>query len=137
MDIELLEQRRQLEAGFASENWSHLSFQQRLELCRELENNYAAEHNVTPCYVTAMYMDGGTYGYQSNHTIVLNSHVLEEGTFHVILRNENKQPILDANGDPVERVVHIPAANWSAMETVYHEGTHGIQEAKGKLPFTY
>ncbi len=137
MNSELLEQRRLLEAGFASENWSNLSFPQKLELCRELENNYAAEHGVTPCYVTAMPMDDGTYGYQTNHTIVLNSHVLEDGTFHLILRDENNQPILDENGLPVKKAVAIPASNWRTMETMYHEGTHGIQESEGRLASTY
>ena len=137
MDNELLERRRQLESGFATENWSRLNYQQRLELCRELENNYAAERGVAPCYITAEEMEDGTYGYQSGRSIVLNSHVLEDGTFHVTLRDENDQPLLGEDGRPVEKAVPIPAANWAVMETVYHEGTHGVQEAQGSAgPWT-
>ena len=90
LNAELLKQRRRLEAGFASENWARLNFSQRLELCRQLENNYAAECGVLPCHVTSQPMEDWTYGYQTNHTIVLNSHVLEDGVFHVILRDENR-----------------------------------------------
>ncbi len=136
-NIKLTLERNAIESKFSSENWSQMNFGQRLQACRELENNYAAERGVQPCEVTYEYMDGGTYGYQSNGVITLNAYVLEEGNFHTLLRDDNNAIIRDENGVPMETTVPINGANWATMETVYHEGTHGVQEAEGRLSRTY
>ena len=137
MDNNLIERRHQLERGFASDNWYSLTLTQKLELCREIENNYASEHHVRPCYVTCDYMEGTTYGYQSNSTIVLNQYILEDGRIHAFLRDQDKNIIMDNYGQPIETSQEVPASNWATLETLYHEGTHGIQEAENRSAYTY
>lgn len=134
---QLFLERRAIEAQFATENWSQMNFTQRLDACRRLEENYAAENGVQPSLVTFEYMDGASYGYQNGNTITLNAYILDEGTFHTLLRDENGHVLTDESGMPMESVVPIRGSNWATMESVYHEGTHGIQEAQGRLSNTY
>lgn len=119
----------QLHGLFSSETWSSLSFNERINACQEVENRYATEHNVEPCNVTHQQMDGASYGWQSGQTICLNTFLVRDGCFNVTYRDENG----------VAQTTQIPAMapSWNTLDTVYHEGTHGIQEATGNMPSTY
>ena len=119
----------QLHSLFSSETWSPLSFNERINACQEIENRYAIEHNVEPCNVTHQQMDGASYGWQSGQTICLNTSLVRDGCFNVTYRDENG----------VMQTAQIPAMapSWNTLDTIYHEGTHGIQEATGNMPATY
>lgn len=119
----------QLYGLFSSETWNSLSFGERINACQEVENRYATEHNVEPCNVTHQQMDGAAYGWQSGQTICLNTYLVCDGCFNVTYCNENG----------VSQTAQIPAMapSWNTLDTVYHEGTHGIQEATGNMPSTY
>lgn len=119
----------QLTALFGSENWQSLSFAERMNACQEVENRYAAENNVQPCTVTHQPMDGACYGWQSGNTICLNSYLVADGQFCT--------QYTDQNGNVQTVRTDALAPGWNTLDTVYHEGTHGIQEQTGRMPSTY
>jgi hypothetical protein len=119
----------QLHSLFSSETWKSLSFEERLNACQEVENRYAAEHNVEPCTVTHQPMEGASYGWQSGKTICLNTSMVRDGCFNVTYQDET--------GTTQTAQIPVMAPSWSTLETVYHEATHGIQEANGNMPSTY
>ncbi|MCR4642140.1 MAG: hypothetical protein K5697_08945 [Lachnospiraceae bacterium] len=119
----------QLHTLFSSGQWSFLSFEDRMNACQEVENRYAAENHVAPCTVVPRQMDGGTYGWQSGRIICLNESLVKDGCFSVTYTDENQ--LSQTSLVPVE------APNWNVLDTVYHEGTHGIQESLGMVPDTY
>lgn len=119
----------QLHALFSSETWSSLSFSERINACQEVENRYAAERNVAPCSITHQQMDGAAYGWQSGQTICLNTSLVRDGCFNVTYRDEN--------GAIQTAQIPAMAPGWNTLDTVYHEGTHGAQEATGNMPSTY
>ena len=119
----------QLHGLFSSETWSSLSFGERINACQEVENRYAIEHNVEPCNVTHQQMDGASYGWQSGQTICLNTSLVRDGCFNVTYRDEN--------GALQTTQIPAMAPSWNTLDTVYHEGTHGVQEATGNMPSTY
>lgn len=119
----------QLHGLFSSETWSSLSFGDRINACQEVENRYATEHNVEPCNVTHQQMDGASYGWQSGQTICLNASLVRDGCFNVTYRDEN--------GALQTTQIPAMAPSWNTLDTVYHEGTHGLQEATRNMPSTY
>lgn len=119
----------QLLGLFSTGQWGKLSFSEKLDACQEVENRYAAAHNCEPCTVRAEPMTGATFGYQNNHSICLNEGVVRDGVF---LTED-----VDENGATVLVPVDVRASNWQTLETVFHEGTHGIQESRGQMPGTY
>lgn len=119
----------QLTALFSSESWKSLSFSQRINACQEVENRYAAENNVQPCTITYQPMNGACYGWQNGNTICLNSYLLQDGQFCT--------NYTDANGNKQSIRTDVLAPGWNTLDTVYHEGKHGIQEQTGKMPSTY
>lgn len=119
----------QLHTLFSTNNWNALNFNQRINACQEVENRYATENGVSPCQVRHENMNGSTYGYQSGNTIVLNTSLLRDGTFVTEYK--------DANGNTQIAQVKALAPSWNTLDTIYHEGTHGIQEASGRMPYTY
>lgn len=119
----------QLTALFSSDSWKSLSFSQRLNACQEIENRYAAENNVQPCLVTYQPMNGACYGWQNDNTICLNSYLLQDGQFSTSFK--------DSAGNTQSIRTNVLAPGWNILDTVYHEGTHGIQEQTGKMPATY
>lgn len=119
----------QLLGLFSTDQWGKLSFSEKLDACQEVENRYAAAHNCEPCTVRAEPMTGATFGYQNNHSICLNEDVVRDGVF---LTED-----VDENGATVLVPVDVRASNWQTLETVFHEGTHGIQESRGQMPGTY
>ena len=118
----------QLLGLFSTDRWGKLSFSEKLDACQEVES-YAAAHNCEPCTVRAEPMTGATFGYQNNHSICLNEGVVRDGVF---LTED-----VDENGATVLVPVDVRASNWQTLETVFHEGTHGIQESRGQMPGTY
>lgn len=116
-------------ALFSSDNWKSLTFSQRIDACQEIENRYATENNVQPCLVTHEPMNGAYYGWQNGNTICLNSYLLRDGQFCT--------SFMDADGKTQSIRTNALAPGWNTLETVYHEGTHGIQEQTGKMPSTY
>lgn len=119
----------QLTALFSSETWKTLSFSQRISACQEIENRYAVENNVHPCIITYQPMDGACYGWQSGNTICLNSYLLQDGQFCTNFK--------DSTGNTQSIRTNVLAPGWNTLDTVYHEGTHGIQEQAGRMPSTY
>ena len=119
----------QLTAIFSAESWKGLSFSEKMNACQEVENRYAAENNVQPCTVTHEKMDGACYGWQSGNTICLNTYLVQDGQFCT--------HYTDQNGVPQEVRTNALAPGWNTLDTVYHEGTHGIQESTGRMPSTY
>lgn len=119
----------QLTALFSSETWKTLSFSQRINACQEIENRYAAENNVQPCMITHQPMNGACYGWQSGNTICLNTYLLQDGQFCTSFK--------DSAGNTQTVRTDVLAPGWNTLDTVYHEGTHGIQEQTGKVPSTY
>ena len=119
----------ELHALFSGPVWETLNFQNRLEACQEVENRYAAENGVPPCTVKAKHMQGATYGYQYKNTIALNRSLLQDGTFLT--------EFTDLNGRTQRVKTKTLAPGWNMLDTVYHEGTHGIQTALGRMPRTY
>lgn len=119
----------QLTALFSSDTWKSLSFSQRLNACQEVENRYAAENNVHPCTITYRPMNGACYGWQNGNTICLNSYLLQDGQFCTNLE--------DSYGNVQSIRTDVLAPGWNTLDTVFHEGTHGIQEQLGRMPSTY
>lgn len=114
---------------FSSGKWEYLTPDEKLDACQEVANRYAVENNTWACRVKVADMDGSAYGEEFRGCIVLNGHLVNDGQF--ISKD------VDAGGNIVDKPVDVPAANWQVLETVYHEATHGIQEAKGTLNHTY
>ena len=114
---------------FSTEKWDHLTPDEKTEACQEVVNRYAVENNTWACKVSLSEMEGSSYGYESRGCIVLNEHLVKDGQF--ISKD------IDADGNIVYTPIKVDAANWNVLDTVYHEGTHGIQEAKGTLHRTY
>lgn len=121
--------RGQLNALFSSAQWAGLSFAERLDACQEVANRYAAEHDVEPCLITHHPMEGSAYGEQFGSTIRLNTYLVRDGQFCTHFTDEN--------GNRVESRIDALAPSWNTLDTVYHEGTHGIQEQLGQIPGTY
>lgn len=119
----------QLTALFSSQNWKSMSFSERMTACQEVENRYATENNVQPCTVTHQSMNGACYGWQSGNTICLNTHLVADGQFCT--------QYIDQNGNTQTVRTDALAPGWNILDTVYHEGTHGIQEQTGRMPSTY
>lgn len=119
----------QLNALFSSAQWAGLSFAERLDACQEVANRYAAEHDVEPCLITHHPMEGSAYGEQFGSTIRLNTYLVRDGQFCTHFTDEN--------GNRVESRIDALAPSWNTLDTVYHEGTHGIQEQLGQIPGTY
>lgn len=119
----------QLHALFSSAQWSGLSFEERLDACQEVANRYAAEHDVEPCLITHHPMEGSAYGEQFGSTIRLNTYLVRDGQFCT--------HFFDENGNRVENRIDALAPSWNTLDTVYHEGTHGIQTQLGQIPGTY
>lgn len=105
---------------FASGNWrNHMSYQDRLQACQEVENRLAQERGTYARAVVARAMDGSTYGYRSGAYIVMNEHILRDNAFHVSYKDEN--------GVDVTAKVEIDAVSWQTLDTVHHEDWHGVQ----------
>lgn len=119
----------QLTALFSSDTWKSLSFSQRLNACQEVENRYATENNVQPCTITYQPMNGACYGWQNGNTICLNSYLLQDGQFCTNFK--------DSYGNMQSVRTDVLAPGWNTLDTVFHEGTHGIQEQSGRMPSTY
>lgn len=119
----------QLTALFSSDTWKSLSFSQRLNACQEIENRYAMENNVHPCTITYQPMNGACYGWQNGNTICLNSYLLQDGQFCTNYK--------DSYGNVQSIRTDVLAPGWNTLDTVFHEGTHGIQEQSGRIPSTY
>ncbi len=119
--------RVELHSLFSSRNWENLPFHQRLRACQEVENRYAIENETSPCLVTYKQMEGPTCGVQINGTIYLNTSFLKEGVFI------SHDPFVPTN----VYETRVPAANWTMLDTIYHEGTHGIQEQQDRMFATY
>ena len=119
----------QLHSLFSSKTWNKLSFEDKVGACQEVENRYALSNGVAPCTIQTAKMQGGTYGYQIGNTITLNESLLKNGTFI--------QSYSDTNGNIQIREIPVIAPSWNTLDTIYHEGTHGIQEATGRMPNTY
>ena len=106
---------------FASDNWrNHMSYQDRLQACQEVENRLAQERGTLARAVIPKQMDGKTYGYQSGAYLVMNEHMLRDNAFPVSYKDEN--------GTDVTHKVEIDAVSWQTLDTVYHEDWHGVQE---------
>ena len=119
----------QLHSLFSTDIWNSLSLDQKINACQEVENRYASEHGVNPCRVIPEKMNGSTYGYQRGNTIAINSNLLQDGTFVT--------EYTDANGNAQTASIKALAPSWNVLDTIYHEGTHGIQQASGRMPYTY
>lgn len=110
-----------LQCLFASDNWrNHMSCQDRLQACQEVENRLAQERGTLPRAVVPRPMDGKTYGFQSGACIVMNEHMLRDNAFYISYRDEN--------GADVTAKVEIDAVSWQTLDTVYHEDWHGAQQ---------
>lgn len=114
---------------FSTEKWNSLGFSSRLEACQEAENRYAQAKGSSPCTVTHTWMEGRCYGQQNNQTIYLNTWLLESGEFHSTFTGED--------GRIQSMSVSVPAPGWQMLDTIYHEGTHGLQESQGRIPYSY
>lgn len=114
---------------FGTSSWDKLSFESKMDACQEVENRYAAANQVPPCKVTAEPMLGGSYGYQGAGVVTLNEHLVRDGQF--VTKD------LDDRGNVVLVNVDAPASNWNVLDTVFHEGTHGIQESQERMAETY
>ncbi len=114
---------------FSTDQWGKLSFAEKIDACQEVENRYAAAHGCEPCTVRAEPMTGATFGYQDGRSICLNESVVRDGTF---LTED-----VDENGATVLVPMDVRASNWQTLETVFHEGTHGLQESRGQVPGVY
>lgn len=119
----------QVTALFSSDTWKSLSLSQRLDACQEIENRHAAENNTEPCLITHQPIDGASYGWQNGNTICLNTFLIQDGEFCTTF--------MDADGRTQTVRTAVPAAGWNTLDTIYHEGTHGIQEHTGRMPSVY
>ena len=121
--------RAQLHSFFSSDKWKTLDLNTKINVCQEIENRYAHENGVNPCVIRHESMNGSTYGYQFGNTITLNTNLLRDGIFVTQFK--------DSNGITQTVQTQAIAPSWNTLDTVYHEGTHGIQTAKGQIPHTY
>lgn len=119
----------ELTALFSSDTWRFLSFSQRINACQEIENRYASENNVQPCTITYKPMNGACYGWQNGNIICLNLYLLQDSQFCTNFK--------DSAGNTQTVRTDVLAPGWNTLDTVFHEGTHGIQEQTGRMPSTY
>ena len=119
----------QLFGLFRTDSWNQMSFSDKMNACQEVENRYAAANNVGPCQVTARPMIGSCYGEQSGNTICLNAYLIQGNYF---LTED-----VDQQGNTILVGTPVSAANWNVLDTMFHEGTHGIQVAQGRAAATY
>lgn len=118
----------QLFSLFSAENWNTMDLYEKIAACQEVENRYAEEKGVEPCNVVITPMDGAAYGQQNGKLIFINSYLLENGEFRTSMKQYGENYVL---------TTPVGAPGWNVLETVYHEGTHGIQESNGVKPKTY
>ena len=121
--------RVQLHSFFSSDTWKTLDLNTKINVCQEVENRYAHENGVNPCVIRHESMNGSTYGYQFGNIITLNTDFLRDGVFITEFK--------DSNGITQTVQTQALAPSWNTLDTVYHEGTHGIQSTKGQIPHTY
>lgn len=114
---------------FSSETWRGLNFTDRINACQEVENRHAVANGVEPCTVAHQQMDGAAYGWQKGDTICLNTSLVKDGVFITAYTDEN--------GASRQVRTEALAPGWNVLDTVYHEGTHGVQEQTGAAPETY
>ena len=119
----------QLHGLFSSETWRKLSLPDRINACQEVENRHAVANGVEPCTVSHQQMDGAAYGWQEGDTICLNTSLVRDGVFITSCADEK--------GTSHQVYTEALAPGWNILDTVYHEGTHGIQEQRGVSPETY
>ena len=119
----------QLHTLFSTEKWEQLSFEDRINACQEVENRYASENGVAPCEIKCEQMNGASYGWQNGNTICLNTSLVRDGVFIT--------SYTDQFGQKCQIETAALAPSWNTLDTVYHEGTHGIQQATGRMPNTY
>lgn len=119
----------QLHALFSADTWDTLELAAKTRACQEVADRYAAQYGHAPCRVTHRSMEGAVYGYQSGSEIVLNSSLLAQGVFTTRYRDDRDNLRLVRTA--------VPAPGWQILDTVYHEGTHGLQRAQGRMPNTY
>lgn len=108
---------RQLNELFSTAAWRGLAPPERVDACQEVENRLAAAHGTLPRQVAAMPLEGGISGYQQGDWIVINRHLLADGTYRVHDKQGN-----------VAGELHVEGSNWEVLDTLYHEDTHGLQE---------
>ena len=114
---------------FSTASWNGMSYEQRKDACQEVANRYAEANGAPAPRVTTRPMVGTDYGYELGNIITLNEHLVRDGVFKTEDVNENGKNIL------VD--VPVKAANWNVLETVFHEGTHGLQESQNRMANTY
>lgn len=119
----------ELHSLFSTNTWRNLDIYHRLNACQEVENRYASEHGVSACTVRTVPVDGAYYGWHRGDSIYINTHLLERGEFVASYE--------DVDGSTCYDSMAVPAAGWNVLDTVYHEGTHGIQAEEGRIPNTY
>lgn len=110
--------REQLNDLFHSENWDHLSADERLAACQEMHNRYADEHQMERSQVVVQDMQGtnfGAYNPQSR-CIELNRSVMETGQ------------IVTADG---ERIAYS-GSNAETLDTLFHESSHAYDHQLGE-----
>ncbi len=114
---------------FSTDSWASLSLNDKLEACQEAENRQAAEYGVQPSHVTLQNMEGSRYGYHCDSTTYLNTSMVDKGVFTVTWE--------DDKGNSHTDLVPISAPNWNVLDTVFHEGIHGIQDEEGRAQLVY
>lgn len=115
----------ELYAMFVTENWKGLSASERLAACQEVENRFAISRNTIPLKLQSEEMMNRAYGYQLGNRIAINSYLLNDSVFQVEIRDENGEIFA------VEEV-DVDAPGWNVLDTIFHEGTHGIQLQEGR-----
>ena len=108
----------QVKSLFRSEVWDKLDLDAKKDALQELANRDAREMGVEPREVALERMpEMGRYDGQNR--IVLNLDMVRDGKI--------VDEVVDANGVKHIEEMEIPASNWQAMTTVYHENTHNRQ----------
>lgn len=114
---------------FGTSGWNGLSYEQRMDACQEVANRYAAVNNAPATRVTASPITGKTYGYERGNTVTLNEHLVRDGVF--------KTEDVDEHGKEILVDVPVTSPNWNTLDTVFHEGTHALQESQNRMADTY
>ena len=120
----------ELHALFNSGNWrKNMNISERIQACQEVENRYAAENGVPPCIVRHEPMNDACYGVQRGNGIYLNTYLLVNDSFY--------SSYTDEYGETKSVYAPVDAPGWNILDTVYHEGTHGIQWYQGRSQSIY
>ena len=117
----------QLHYHFVSYNWRSHTYEERYELCQELENRLAAQRGTQPRELVPEDMKGQAFGAQWHDKLYVNENILRNNQFVTEVKDPNTKQVTGVRFEDVD------APGWQMMDTIVHEDTHGMDEDNGEI----